>query len=177
MASSLSTIVLTAGDMSADALKSVINFGEKKEGTVGLAAFIESMAGGVHVGSLVCNVGAVQASGTYTVSSTGPTNNETAIVAGTTITAKTSGAVPASGEFNINATPATVATGMALAINSVPALSGIVTAAAVGAVVTVTAVVPGVMSNGLVMSDSMTNVATVSFTGGSNGTQYTLDNA
>ena len=177
MASSLTTIVMTAGDMSAASLESVINFGAKKEGTLQLADFITSMAAGVHVGSLVCNVGSVQASGTFTVSSTGPTNNETAVVAGTTITAKTSGAVPASGEFNINATASVVATGMALAINSVAALSGIVTAAANGAVVTVTAVIPGVVGNGLVLSDAMTNVATVSMAGGSNGTAYTLDNA
>lgn len=175
MASSLSTIVLTAGDMSAASLQSVINFSAKKEGTLQLADFITSMAAGVHVGSLSCRVGAVQATGTLTVSSTGPLNNETAVVAGTTITAKTSGAVPANGEFNINATAATVATGIALAINSVAALVGVVTASANLGVVTITSSVPGLLGNGLTLTEAMTNVAAVAMSGGTNGTVYTLD--
>lgn len=175
MASSLSTIVLTAGDMSADALKSVINFAEKKEGTLQLADFITSMAAGVHVGSLVCRVGSVAATGTLTVSGAGPSNNETAVVAGTTITAKTSGAVAANGEFPTSATASVVATGMALAINSVAALSGVVTAVADGAVVTISSAIPGLVGNGLTLTENMTNVAAVAMSGGSNGTVYTLD--
>lgn len=177
MASSLSTIVLTAGDMSADALKSVINFAEKKEGTLQLADFITSMAAGVHVGSMSCRVGATQATGTLTVSSSGPLNNETAVVAGTTITAKTSGAVAANGEFNINADATVVATGIALAINSVAALIGVVSATSALGVVTITSSVPGLLGNGLILTEAMTNVAAVAFSGGTNGTVYTLDNA
>jgi hypothetical protein len=109
---------------------------------------------------------ATAATATLTVSSTGSSNGETCVVANTTLTAKTSGAVPASGEFNISATPATQATSMALAINSVAALSGIVTAAAVSGVVTITAVQKGLMGNGLQLSEGLTNVAAVAFSGG-----------
>lgn len=175
MATSLTTITLNATDLSAAQLGSIVNFGASIEGALSLASYIESLASGVHTGTLVSYLGSVQAAGTFTVSSTGPTAAETAVCAGTTLTAVASGAVPANGEFNVNATASTVATGIALAINSVAALSGIVTAVANSAVVTVTAVVPGVMGNGLIMSDAMTNVATVSFTGGSNGTSYTFD--
>lgn len=175
MASSLSTIVLTAGDMSAAALQSVINFGAKKEGAVQLAAFIESMAGGIHVGTLDCRVGAVQATGTLTVSSTGPANNETAVVAGTTITAKTSGAVIANGEFNISATPSVCAANIAATINAVASLIGVVTATSNSGVVTITSSVPGLLGNGLILTEAMANVAAVAFSGGTNGTVYSID--
>lgn len=175
MASSLSTIVLTAGDMSAAALQSVINFANKKEGSTQLAAFIDSMAGGIHVGSLSCRVGATQATGALTVSSTGPLNNETAVVAGTTITGKTSGAVPANGEFNISTTPATAAANIALAINSVASLVGVVTATSNLGVVTITASVPGLLGNGLILTEALTNVTATAFSGGTNGTVYNID--
>jgi hypothetical protein len=177
MASSLSTIVLTAGDMSADALKSVINFAEKKEGTLQLADFITSMAAGVHVGSMSCRVGATQATGAFTITSTGPANNETAVLAGQTLTAKTSGAVVANGEFNRSDTPATAAANLAATINAVASLVGVVTATAAAGVVTLTASVPGLVGNGLILTEAMANTTVTAFSGGTNGTVYTLDNA
>lgn len=175
MASSLSTIVLTSGDLSAAGLQSIVNFGAKKEGTLQLADYITSMAAGVRVGSLSCRVGAVQASGTLTVSSTGPLNNETAVVAGTTITGKTSGAVAANGEFNISTTPATAAANIVTAINSVASLVGVVTATSNLGVVTITSSVPGLVGNGLILTEAMTNVAAAAFSGGTNGTVYSID--
>jgi hypothetical protein len=96
---------------------------------------------------------AVAASGTLTVATGGSSNNQTGSVAGVTITGKTSGAVPANGEFNISATASTQATNMAATINATTALAGIVTASALSGVVTITAAAKGTMGNGLALSE------------------------
>jgi hypothetical protein len=108
----------------------------------------------------------VAASGTIT-SAGAATANQTMTVAGQTLTAKTSGAVPANGEFNLSATVGTQATNIAAAINAVVALSGIVTATAALGVVTVTSSVAGVIGNGLVMANvNLGNVTVVTFASG-----------
>lgn len=124
---------------------------------------------------LTIDVGAVQA--TATITSTGTAaNNETMRICNQVLTAKTSGAVAASGEFNISATPATQATNIAAAINAVVALSGLVSATSNAGVVTVTASSPGINGNGLECIDvNLANVAVTGFSGGSNGTTYSLD--
>lgn len=114
-------------------------------------------------------------SATATITSTGSaTNGETMLLANQTLTAKTSGAVAASGEFNISGTVGTQAANIAAAINAVAALSGVVTATAALGVVTVTAVVPGIGGNGLQISESLTNVTVTAFAGGVNATVLTL---
>lgn len=139
-----------------------------------LENYFGALAGGNQMALVSVNVGAVQAAGTVTFASTGPTNGQTCTIAGVTFTAVTSGAT--GNQFNINATPATVAANLATAINAAASMSGIVTAAAVGAVCTLTAVVPGTMGNGLVMANvNLSNTTIVSFTGGTNGTAYSLD--
>lgn len=141
-----------------------------------LENYIGGVSGGNYPSKIDALVGAVKASGTITSTNTAG-NNETMKVANQTITAKTSGAVPANGEFNISATPATQAASIALAINSLPALSGIVTASASLGVVTVTAVVPGVVGNGIELADvDLANVTVVGMSGGSNGTSYSVVN-
>lgn len=125
--------------------------------------------------SLEIKVGAVQATGTLTVSGAGSSNGETCLVCNVTLTAKTSGAVAADGEFNISATPATQAASMVTAINTVSTLTGKVTASNLLGVVTLTSVVPGLIGNGLQMSEGLTNVALSAFAGGTDGTAYTLD--
>lgn len=120
------------------------------------------------------STGAVQA--TATLTSTGSAvNNETALVANVTITAKTSGAVAANGEFNISGTVATQAANIAAAINAVPALSGKVTATSALGVTTITAVQPGVSGNGLQLSEGLTNVTAVAFASGSDGSQVAIN--
>lgn len=102
---------------------------------------------------------ATAASGTLTVATGGSSNNQTCSVAGVTLTAKTSGAVPANGEFNISATAATQATNMAATINATTTLSGIVTATSALGVVTIRAATKGKMGNGLALSEgSLSNV-------------------
>lgn len=108
---------------------------------------------------------------TGTITSTGSASNgETMTLANVTLTAKTSGADPTAGEFDISATPTTQAANIALAINSDTDFAGIVTAKSALGVVTVTSVVPGLIGNGLDLTESLTNVTVAAFSGGNEGT-------
>lgn len=136
-----------------------------------------------HSGSNVTLAGATAMSGgtngpisaSATITSTGAaTAAETMSVCNVTLTAVASGAVPANGEFNVSGTVGTQATSIALAINSVASLSGVVTAQAALGVVTVTAVTPGTLGNGLQISESLTNVTITQFLGGVNAIVLTL---
>jgi hypothetical protein len=112
---------------------------------------------------------------TATITSTGSAvNNETMLLCNQTLTAKTSGAVAASGEFNISGTVGTQAANIAAAINAVPALQKSVTALAALGVVTVTAIGPGTVGNGLQISESLTNVTIAAFSGGTDANVVTL---
>lgn len=138
------------------------------------ARWIDGLANGnFYYTSVVEQVGAVQA--TATITSTGTaSNNETMSIANQTLTAKTSGADPTLGEFNISGTVGTQATNIALAINSKVALAAFVTATSSLGVVTVTAKAGGTVGNAYQMSEALTNVTVTQFTGGTNGTATTL---
>ena len=140
-----------------------------------VADFIKGLAGGARAGVVELRVGAVKATATLTVTSTGPTNTETFVVAGTTFTAVTSGAT--GNQFNISATPATVAANIVAAVNgsATAAVTGAVVASAVSGVVTFTAKIAGTIGNGLVLTESLTNVALAGFSGGSDGTLQTFN--
>ncbi len=140
----------------------------------GLQKMISDMVDGAQLSFTKISVGSVQASATLT--STGSAvNNETASVANVTLTAKTSGAIAANGEFNISATVAVQAANIAAAINATPALIGIVTATSSLGVTTITAVQPGVTANGMQISEALTNVTLTPFSAGSDGTQVAIN--
>ncbi len=145
-----------------------------------LSMYMAAMAGDPYVGSMHVVTGAVAAQGKLTVSTGGSSNDETMTLGNVTLTAKTSGAVPADGEFDISATATTQAANMVLAINSVPELQGVVTASNALGVITITAVAPGAIGNGIEMSESLTNVAITnamgSLTLGVDGTTYDFAN-
>lgn len=136
--------------------------------------YFAALQGGLQtVNNLRLVINPISASGTFTFSSTGPTNNQTCIIAGTTFTAKTSASL--ANEFTISATPATVATNLANAINASPQTSAILTAVAALGVVTITLVSPGPVGNGIVFSaGTLSNTVAVSPTGGDYGTAYTI---
>lgn len=136
-----------------------------------------------HSGSNVTLAGSSAMSGgtngpiaaTATLTSTGAASNgDTGLVANQTLTAKTSGAVAANGEFNLSATVGTQAANIAAAINAVPALKNVVSATAAAGVVTITSLVPGTYGNGLQISSSLTNVTAAAFSGGKDSTVVTL---
>lgn len=134
--------------------------------------YLSGLTGGNYSATLAFKVGAVQASGTITQTSTGAANGETLVVAGITFTARTSGAT--GNEWNRNNTVATSATNLAAAINASTDLTGICTATSLLGVVTITASVPGLMGNGLVITESCSNTTCVTFASGTDGTAYTL---
>ena len=175
---SLTNIILNS-PLSAANLKPVMNLTPGGTDAVNnLATFITGIAGGLYPSSLSVNLGAVQASGTLIFASTGPTNGQQTSILNVLFTAVTSGAT--GNQFNINATPLTVATNLANAINASPQLAGKVTATVATvtttAVVTITAVVPGLMGNGLNLDEgSLSNVTKTAMAGGTDGTSYSID--
>lgn len=138
-----------------------------------LENYLVALQGGNQSADTTMKTGAVSASATYTFSSTGPTNGQACTLLNTTLTAVTSSADPAQGQFNINATPATVAASMVLAIQAV--LGNKVSVSRNGGVVTVTSKIPGALTNGLQISaGNLSNVVAAQFSGGSDGTEYRL---
>lgn len=171
---SLQRIVIDTGSATADDFKSKCDLAPGQLPALNnLAQFLQSVPDQNNA-SIAIKVGAVQA--TASITSTGTaTAAQTMKLANQTLTAVASGAIPADGEFNVSATVATQATSIALAINSMPELSGIVTAVAEAGVVTVTSVLPGVVGNGLECADvDLANVSVVGFADGSDGTSYSL---
>lgn len=136
--------------------------------------YIGGLLGGAIPGaSLAFKVGAVQA--TATITSTGAaTANQTMTLCNVTLTAVA--ADPGQNEFVVSGTVGTQAANIAAMINASDDLAGLVTAEAALGVVTVTSVVPGLLGNGLQIADvDLANVAVAAFSGGTDGTSYTLD--
>ena len=118
--------------------------------------------------------GNVDASGTVTFASTGPTNGQTMTLGISTITAATS-ATPGALEFTRSNTPAVNATNLAALINSHEDFDGVCTAEADGAVVTITARAgSGALGNTIVLANVNLSNTTMSGSGeladGDNGT-------
>lgn len=136
-----------------------------------LENFIGGLSGGNYSASLEVKVGSIQASGLIT--STGAaTATEIFTLCNVVFTARASGAV--GNEFNLSATVATQATNIAAAINASSNLTGIVTASSALGVVTVVSVVPGLIGNGLQLSEGLSNATITAFSGGTDGTAHTL---
>lgn len=148
-------------------------FGDKYQGARSVSDYFLALGGGVREGLVTVKLGAVQAAGTLTITSTGPALTNTIIIAGVTFTAVASS--PTAVQFIRSDTPATAAANIVTAINANTTLSGVVRASSAAGVVTVTAVVPGKSGNGLVMSTAAANTVAVSFTGGSDGTSNVLN--
>ncbi len=136
--------------------------------------YLTGLIGGTLQGAyLGFAVGAIQAVGTITQTSTGAANDETLTVCGVTFTAKTSGAT--GNQWNRNNTVATSATNLAAAINASADTNIYVTATSALGVVTVTMIQPGVLGNVPTITESCSNTSCVSFAGGTEGTVYNID--
>lgn len=137
--------------------------------------YLGGLSGGnVNGATLAFQVGAVKAAGTLTVAAGGSANNETCTICNVTFTAKTSGAT--GNQFNISATAATQAASMVTAINASASLAGMVTATAALGVVTITAIVPGLVGNAIQLSaGNLANVTLGAMASGADGTAYTLN--
>jgi len=143
------------------------------EGLQSLENYVVALEGGNQSADVSVKSGAVSASATFTVSSTGSVAAQAGTLLNISLTGRAS--APAANEFVVSTTPATQATNMAAAINASTDLNTKVVAVAVGAVVTITAKIPGIMSNGLQISaGNLANVAAGAFASGSDGTEYIL---
>jgi len=169
---SLQLLKITANETAAQ-IESIVNLTQGSQAALqSYENYFAGINGGEFRATIDVEVGSVQAYATLT--STGSASNgETCSICNVTFTAETSGAT--GNQFNISATPATQAANIAAAINGSSDLAGIVTAAAVAGVVTITAVQPGTLGNGLQISESLTNVSLVAFAHGTNGDTLTID--
>lgn len=170
---SLQRIILNS-PLSADGFKSVCDLAPGQLPALqNLANYLESLPD-QQSALLDIQVGAVQASATFTVSAGGSSNGQIGTLLNQNLTAVTSSANPALGQFNISATAATQAASMVLAIEAV--LGSQVSVSRNNAVITVVAKVPGALGNGLQISaGNLANVAAGAFAGGSDGSSYSLD--
>lgn len=135
--------------------------------------YIGALAGGNQSAALYFKVGATQA--TATITSTGAATAAQAMtLLNVTLTAKASS--PAQNEFVPSATPATQAANIAACINASASFAGKVVATAALGVVTITAITPGLIGNGLQISaGNLSNVTVAAFSGGTDGTATTID--
>lgn len=177
MANSYQRMTLTL-PVTTTAFKSVANLHSglgPHEGFQGVLNYLHGINGGIWQGQLDVLTGAAYA--TATLTSTGAASDgETCVICNVTFTAKSSGAT--GNQFNVSATPATQATNIKNAINNSSNLAGIVTATSSAGVVTITAVAPGAVGNGLQISEALTNVSLASFSSlatGVDGTTYSMD--
>lgn len=172
--SSLQRLVITS-DLTAAGFKSVCDLAPLQlPAANNFIDYLGGVCGGNYMAKLEFKVGAVQATGTLTVSAGGSTNNQACTIGNVTLTGKTSST--ANNEFSISATAATQAANMAAAINASTTMAGIVTATAALGVVTITSVVPGLLGNGLQLSaGNLANVSLGAFASGADGTSYTVD--
>jgi hypothetical protein len=129
---------------------------------------------GVWNSSTYVTTNMVAATGTITFSSIA--NNDTVTVNGRVYTAKTSGATGLQ-QFNIGGSDTAAATNFALAVNADTSIlvAGVVKAAAVAAVTTITSLVPGNIGNlSTIAISAHGSVSGANLTGGSQGSSGTI---
>jgi phage tail sheath gpL-like len=141
-----------------------------------ISRYFDGIANGAfYFTSIQEDIGAVYATDTITISSTGPTNGQVMTVAGLDITAVSG--TPSGDQVKTNASATVVATEVAALLNSSATWAGIVTATSALGVVTVKAALPGTMGNFVPVDAgnwSNTVVATPLLAGGTQGTVVTL---
>lgn len=146
--------------------------------------YIGALSGGLQSASLSFKVGAVQGQAVITVSSTGPTNGQTMTLLGSTFTAVSG--TPSGPQFKIDNDPLVVAANMVEVFNATTSVASVAVASyeaggtemAPTGIVTIKAIVPGVIGNFLSIANvnlsncSFSNFATQA--AGSDGTSYSL---
>jgi hypothetical protein len=173
---SLTRIVINTPGLDATAIERVMRTpaeGARQSVRV-ISSFLLGLAGGARYGTVELATGSVKATATLTLTGL-PTAAETFVIAGTTFTARASGAT--GNEFNIGADATATAAAIAAAVNAsatAKVTDAVVATSALG-VVTFTAKTPGAGANGLVLTESLSNATAVNFAGGSNGTLKTFD--
>jgi hypothetical protein len=145
---SLQRLVINTGDLTADGFKSVCDLSPGQLPALqNLENYLGALSGGNQMALVDVNVGAVQAVGILTVSSTGSTATQACTILNVTLTAIDPG-TPTANQFVVSSTPATQAANMIAAINASASFAGkVVASAGSTGLVVITSVVPGLMSN------------------------------
>lgn len=173
--SSLTRIVVESRASTAEIAAFIRPLTHDRSASLGrLSNWLRGFAGGVRLGSVELCTGAVKATATITI--TGDiTATDTFVLCGTTFTARASGA--SGNEFNIAAGDVTTTAASIVTFVNASATAkvteSVVASSALG-VVTFTALAPGTVGNGLVLTESLTNATRVDFAGGSDGTKTSL---
>lgn len=137
-----------------------------------IAAFIQSQQIGRGINVVVYDT-AVAAAGSITFTGR-PVADETLTICNTTLTAKDSGANGTT-QFNTDVASVTVtAAALAACINANTTLNKQVSATSSLGVVTITALIPGVVGNGFDLTESMTNTTKSAFASGAESHKATL---
>jgi len=161
-------------DLSTESASAVMNLTNR--GNVSAVAIGNLISSSARRRLLVVTTATVDASGTVTFSSTCPTNTQTIVVAGVTITFVTSGAT--GNQVNVSTTPSVAATRIAALINSSSSFTGLVTATSAAGIVTVVARAgSGVLGNKLTLTTGTSSNSAVSgavLASGDNGTVQTI---
>ena len=146
-----------------------------------LADLVGAVAQGGRNGRMILAHAPIAAQAKLTATGTG-TNGDTITIAGIEIAMVTSGADPAQNQINIGGTTTTLMDQVTGLVNGTTATSpnswaGICSASNTGAVLTLTAYLPGTMGNGLALAENSTAItlsnAFGSLTAGTEGTKAT----
>lgn len=160
MANVTTTIAFTGAKPAADLLRGAgFNTQDKRGSLIKLAELLDRTAAGFETAAVEVKVGGtadVRASATATCASVIATN--TLVIGKTTLTAVANAASPTSVQFRIGASGegqnAECAANIAAAINANTTLNKLVSASAAAAVVTVTALQPGIVGNQIAFSST-----------------------
>lgn len=158
-----------SADMTAKLLGS--NPSQALHALVAMGNWLSGVASGALKAKVVPGVASVKASGTFTLDTVIAT--DVCTVGGIDFTCVASGAT--GNQFNVGADDDETAENLAAVIAANTILANILTATSDGAVVTITALTPGVHGNAITIASSDATIVASDATleGGSNGTQYT----
>lgn len=164
---SLVTLLLSVGDSAVTTTDLFeINAALTQFSLPNIGKYIDDISGGEVSAYVSVYSGPIQAYGLVTFTGA-PSNGETLSILNTTFTAETSGAT--GNQFNIGGTVTASAVNLAAAINASTDLTGKVTATSALGVVTITSVIPGLVGNGLQLSESLSNATATAFAHGTDG--------
>lgn len=168
MATIYDLVIVAHDSATADAQRDLIaETGNTPFAGLKLKDYFKMFTSGIRPAVIQCKVNAAKASGTITFSSIAAADVVT--INGVAFTAKTSGAVGLT-EFNIGADDTAAAANAAAVFNLHTTLDGMVVATSALGVVTITALVPGELGNGITTVISAHGTAGgARLTGGTNG--------
>ena len=167
MSTIYASLVITHDETSANDQRDLYaETGYKELAGLKIVDFMKKVVSGAHPASVLTRVNTVKASGTITLSSHVAT--DTVTVNGITFTCVASGAT--GNQYNVGGDDTATAVNLVAALNANTTLDGMIVATSALGVVTVTALVPGELGNGITLAISAHgSVSAARMAGGTNG--------